>query len=220
MMAQVRAAGRSVADVICEVLSTWPYPLRRVMQRHGLGRFRVTQKADLTRADDVYRAENAAPNDWIMVGQPRHAADLGAGAAVARNRGRSSLGGAPGAAADARSGAAPAAGPLAGGRSAAPVPGPVRRAVRQPRPARVGLLRRPVRGRSRSTTVPGWSATENWSLRLPPDFETLYRTRVAAAAAFDVPLALALACAARAPGGPEAAPRRPPTAVGRGDPGS
>ena len=146
MMAQVRAAGRSVTDVICEVLSTWPYPLRRVMQRHGLGRFRVTQKADLTRADDVYRAENAAPNDWIMVGNH----DTPPIWALARQwhgtADRSRLGRASGAAADARTGAAPAAGAMAGGRSPAPVPGPVRRAVRQSRPARVGVLRRPVRG--------------------------------------------------------------------------
>jgi 4-alpha-glucanotransferase len=40
----------------------------RVMQRHGLGRFRVVQKLSLTDAADVYRIENAAPEDWIMLG--------------------------------------------------------------------------------------------------------------------------------------------------------
>ena len=50
------------------VLSTWPFPLRAVMNRYGLGRFCVTQKGDLTRADDVYRSENATDRDWIMVG--------------------------------------------------------------------------------------------------------------------------------------------------------
>ena len=50
------------------MLSTQPYPLRRVLERHGLGRFRVTQKADLKNPADVYRSENAAPADWIMVG--------------------------------------------------------------------------------------------------------------------------------------------------------
>lgn len=54
--------------IACEILSTQPYPVRRVMERYGLGRFRVTQKADLRRADDVYRSENARPEDWIMVG--------------------------------------------------------------------------------------------------------------------------------------------------------
>jgi 4-alpha-glucanotransferase len=63
-----RKNGRRIDDLLCEVLSTLPYPLERVMQRHGLGRFRVTQKASLTNPDDVYRAENARPEDWIMIG--------------------------------------------------------------------------------------------------------------------------------------------------------
>ena len=54
--------------VACEILSTQPYPLRRVIAGHGLGRFRITQKADLGRADDVYRSENARPEDWVMLG--------------------------------------------------------------------------------------------------------------------------------------------------------
>jgi 4-alpha-glucanotransferase len=40
----------------------------RVVARHGLGRFRVTQKVVLDDPADVYRSENAAPQDWIMVG--------------------------------------------------------------------------------------------------------------------------------------------------------
>lgn len=63
-----RHHGHPTEDVACEILSTQPHPLGRVMARHGLGRFRVTQKADLDRPQDVYRGENAAPADWIMVG--------------------------------------------------------------------------------------------------------------------------------------------------------
>ena len=63
-----RRHGRGTQDIACEILSTQPYPLGRVMARHGLGRFRVTQKADLDRPADVYRGENAQPEDWIMVG--------------------------------------------------------------------------------------------------------------------------------------------------------
>ncbi len=63
---ELAAAGR--ADIVCEVLSTSPYPLVEVLRRHGLGRFRVTQKADLNQPRDGYRSENAAPRDWIMVG--------------------------------------------------------------------------------------------------------------------------------------------------------
>lgn len=68
VVAEVRAHGRDVQDILCEVLSTQPYPLRRVMERHGVGRFRVTQKANVEDPDDVYRSENARPEDWIMVG--------------------------------------------------------------------------------------------------------------------------------------------------------
>jgi 4-alpha-glucanotransferase len=55
-------------EIACEILSTQPYPLKRVMELYGLGRFRVTQKADLTSKFDVYRGENAQPQDWIMLG--------------------------------------------------------------------------------------------------------------------------------------------------------
>ncbi|MDP9148757.1 MAG: 4-alpha-glucanotransferase [Myxococcota bacterium] len=63
---ELRAAGGT--HLVCEVLSTAPYPLVSVLQRFGLGRFRVTQKADLRNPNDVYRSENAKPNDWVMVG--------------------------------------------------------------------------------------------------------------------------------------------------------
>ncbi len=68
LVASAHRCGRMASDLVCEVLSTLPYPLQRVMQRHGLGRFRVTQKADLRRPDNVYRSENAAAEDWLMVG--------------------------------------------------------------------------------------------------------------------------------------------------------
>src|SRR5205814_1525354 len=60
--------GKVLDEFIAEVLSTQPYPVRRVLERHGLGRFRVTQKSVLSDPRDVYRAENARPQDWIMVG--------------------------------------------------------------------------------------------------------------------------------------------------------
>jgi 4-alpha-glucanotransferase len=68
VLAAAAAHGRAAGDVLCEVLSTQPYPLQRVLQSHGLGRFRVTQKADLINPNDVYRSENAAPADWVMLG--------------------------------------------------------------------------------------------------------------------------------------------------------
>ena len=60
--------GRAFADISCEVLSTLPYPLARVLERHALGRWRVIQKANLDDASDVYRTENARPEDWVMIG--------------------------------------------------------------------------------------------------------------------------------------------------------
>jgi hypothetical protein len=61
-------SGRSRHDVLCEVLSTCPYPLLCVMQRHGFGRFRVVQKADPRDPTDVYRTDLARPGDWVMLG--------------------------------------------------------------------------------------------------------------------------------------------------------
>lgn len=68
LMEQVRAHGRQKEDILFEVLSTEPFPLQQVRLRHGLGRFRVTQKADMDNRQDLYRSENTLPEDWIMVG--------------------------------------------------------------------------------------------------------------------------------------------------------
>ncbi|HLY37973.1 MAG TPA: 4-alpha-glucanotransferase, partial [Candidatus Binatia bacterium] len=64
----VVAAAGGTDHVVCEVLSTLPTPLACVLKNHGLGRFRVTQKAVLSDPSDVYRSENARPEDWAMVG--------------------------------------------------------------------------------------------------------------------------------------------------------
>ena len=45
--------------------------------------------------------------------------------------------------------------------------------------------------------VPGTVHADNWSLRLPADFERLYHERVARGAALNIPAALALALEAR-----------------------
>jgi 4-alpha-glucanotransferase len=68
VVSAMRGAGCDPRGLVCEVLSTQPYPLARVMQRHHLGRFRVTQKATPASAADVYRSDNARAEDWIMVG--------------------------------------------------------------------------------------------------------------------------------------------------------
>lgn len=60
--------GHDPRAIACETLSTQPYPLKRVMEKFGLGRFRVTQKMDVTNPEDVYRTDNARPDDWVMMG--------------------------------------------------------------------------------------------------------------------------------------------------------
>ena len=45
--------GAVAEDLVCEILSTQPYPLARVCARHDLGRFRVTQKANLDRDGEL-----------------------------------------------------------------------------------------------------------------------------------------------------------------------
>ena len=62
------AAGFDARDLICEVLSSCPFPLKSVLAKHRLGRFRVTQKAQPHNERDVYRSDNAQCEDWIMVG--------------------------------------------------------------------------------------------------------------------------------------------------------
>jgi 4-alpha-glucanotransferase len=65
---RMTAGGFELTDLICEVLSSCPFPLKSVLQKHKLGRFRVTQKAQPHNERDVYRSDNAQAEDWIMVG--------------------------------------------------------------------------------------------------------------------------------------------------------
>ncbi|MFW5688650.1 MAG: 4-alpha-glucanotransferase [Spirochaetota bacterium] len=60
--------GLDPRTIACETLSTQPYPLKRAMERYGLGRFRVTQKMNVTKPGDVYRTDNAVEADWVMMG--------------------------------------------------------------------------------------------------------------------------------------------------------
>jgi 4-alpha-glucanotransferase len=63
-----REHGQLRAAVTMEVLSTCPTPLARVMASRGVGRYRITQKADPRDPHDVYRTDRAAPEDWVMLG--------------------------------------------------------------------------------------------------------------------------------------------------------
>lgn len=68
ILERAKVVGASKSDILCEVLSTWPLPLKDVMLKRGLGRFCVTQKANPDDPGDMYRRENTSAQDWIMVG--------------------------------------------------------------------------------------------------------------------------------------------------------
>lgn len=187
--------GGGSASLVCEVLSTLPLPLERVMQRFGLGRFRITGKLDPADPADPYRLQAAEPPDWVMIGThdtpplwqllerweaPRRAARAAYTAALLE-------------------------------------PDPERRAgfaevlVRDPGLLAQAMLAELFASRAENASVfftdllgmdesynrPGTVSSENWSLRVPPGFRELYRERVARHRALNVPLALALALRAR-----------------------
>lgn len=191
-----RAHGRGPSDLLVEVLSTCPRPLAAVLERHGLGRFRVTQKARVLVEDDVYRGDNAHPEDWIMTGNH----DTPPLAAVARRLVRTGesapradyLGGrlaAPGddrAALAARAAADPAA--LAEAMVAELFLGPARNVL---------VFWTDLFGVEADYNRPGVVSEDNWVLRVPPDFEAAHAQAVTSGRAPSIPRALALALRAR-----------------------
>ncbi len=193
-----RAAGRGEGDVLCEVLSTQPYPLARAMARHGLGRFRVTQKADLTNPRDVYRSENACPEDWVMLGnhdtppiwllaQRWHGTEVAATQAAylaERLRGGPELA--------QRLERDPAA--LVHAKFADLLICPARQVM---------VFMSDLFGLRALYNAPGTVDAGNWSLRLRPDDLEGYWTRAARGEALDLGKALALALRALGRGDPE-----------------
>ena len=196
LVTEAERHGREKADILCEVLSTQPYPLRRVMERHGLGRFRVTQKADVNDPDNVYRSENARPLDWIMVGNHDtapiwrlaaqwHGTDAGAEqAGYLARRLRPDGRGAEGLAAELR--------------------GDARKLVHAKMAdlfvshARNVMVFFPdLLGMDEVYNKPGTVSDDNWSLRVPSDYRSRHATAVAEGRALDLACVLALALRAR-----------------------
>jgi len=195
IVARARSAGWGDAEVACEVLSTLPYPLRRVLERHGLGRMRVAQKASLDDPADVYRSENAAPEDWIMAGTHdtppvwlvverwRQAGELERRADYLAER---------------------LAAPYDRARFA-------RRLVLDrgelvhalfadmlaSRARRVSIFWADLFGVEELYNEPGTFHERNWILRVPSDFEARYRARAARGEALDLGRALRMAVDAR-----------------------
>ena len=195
LIAQVRAHGREVEDVLAEVLSTQPYPLACVLARHGLGRFRVTQKADLHRPDDVYRSENASPQDWIMVGNHDTAPIW---RLVRQWQGT----------AEGERQAWYLARRLYPDRDVGPLAGEL---MRDPRklvhakfadlfvsPARqVMVFFADLLGTEEIYNVPGTVSPDNWTLRVPRDYARRYAADAARGDALNLPCVLALALRSR-----------------------
>lgn len=188
--------GRLRSDLACEVLSTMPYPLGRVLQRHGLGRFRVTQKADPHDPHDVYRSESAQPEDWIMVGN--HDTKpvwlvveewMVSGAASAR-------------AAQLAARLLPEEGDRAAfARALEAEPGELAHAlyadVFASRARNVLVFFTDLLGSREIYNTPGIVSERNWSLRVPPDYRAVYAARLARGRALSLPRALAWALRAR-----------------------
>ena len=196
--ALVDATGGSSDSLIAEVLSTQPYPVRRVLERHGVGRFRVTQKAAMNDPADVYRAENARPQDWIMVGThdtppiwrvaerwvatgaaPERAAYL-ASRLVPDESDRPCW-------AQRVAGSAAA---LARAELANLFVGPA---------GNVMIFFPDLLGLREVYNRPGTMDPENWTLRVPPDFAVEHPRAARQGTALDLPAALATAIRARGP---------------------
>jgi 4-alpha-glucanotransferase len=187
---------RGAEDIACEILSTQPYPLGRVMARHGLGRFRVTQKADLERPEDVYRGENARPEDWIMVGNhdtrplwvlAHDWVASGASGTQARYLATRLLASGEDHEAWVRR-VARDPNALAQARLADLFVGPA---------SNVMIFFTDALGLTEVYNRPGFVSDENWSLRVSPDFRHVHGERVARGEALDLPRALARALRAR-----------------------
>lgn len=192
-----KAAGRSPGDILCEVLSTWPAPLKAVMKQRGMGRFCITQKADPHNPNDVYRPENTSAADWIMAGNHdtkplwRIAEEKQSSEWI---RGRSRL--------------------LADRL----VPEPERRGEFAARiasdyrlfceamfaelflgPARnVSVFFVDLLGEKQLYNQPGTVGEQNWTLRLPSDYRAIYSQRLRRGEALDMRRVLALALEAKA----------------------
>jgi 4-alpha-glucanotransferase len=183
---RLRPGRETTEALVCEVLSTLPYPVARVLDRHGLGRFRVTQKVDLANPRDPYRSENAVPADWIMVGTHDTSPLL---AVVDRWTAQGRL----------ADHAAYLAGRL-GRRSLPASPAVVLQAklaeLFSSRAQHVLVFFTDLLGMREAYNRPGLISTENWSLRVPPDYRHGYAQALQRDEALNLPLALAVALGA------------------------
>jgi 4-alpha-glucanotransferase len=191
ILASAERHGRDRDGLTCEVLSTMPEPLRCVLERHGLGRWRVLQKANLEVDSDVYRAHNARPCDWVMLGNHDTAPIFGLIASWDEAR-RASW--------------------ATHLRAALSLPEELAAPLRaEPGWLAAAMLAEALASQAENLmvffadlfgfqerfNVPGTVNEHNWALRVPSDFAELYRDRLQRGEALNLPLALGLALRAR-----------------------
>ncbi len=188
LVASARRHGRSPEDLSCEVLSTMPRPLAEVLRRYGLGRWRITQKANLADPLDVYRTENVAVRDWVMIGNHDTApifALIRTWTAEHRETWARHL----------------AARLHLAHPERLDQPGFLATAMLAElfvsRAENVQIFFADLFGYEERFNVPGHVDAVNWTLRLPADFEALHQRRLAQGAALDLPLAVELALRAQ-----------------------
>jgi 4-alpha-glucanotransferase len=167
-----------------------------VLARHGLGRFCVTQKAEPANIHDPYRTALAAPTDWVMLGTHDTSPIWQVVEQWRSNERRTEW-----------------AQYLAERLEPDPAQRPARaeRLAQDPIAFKRALCADLFVGPAQNVSIfftdllgmkeiynrPGEVHPENWTLRIPPDYERLYRGRCTAGEAFDLPSALALALRAR-----------------------
>jgi 4-alpha-glucanotransferase len=191
MVDSAKRHGKEKQGLVCEVLSTLPSPLRAILQRHGLGRFRVVQKANPDDPADVYRAENARPEDWIMAGN-HDTPSIWTVASGWRASGRLEAWSRMLAA---NLGLSPA--DLA--RDQGLLVHAVFSSMFASAARNVSIFFTDLFGYHQAYNTPGTVSDDNWSLRLGPDFERDYADRLRRREALNLPLALAMAFAGRGP---------------------
>jgi hypothetical protein len=178
--------GRAPDDVLCEVLSTCPYPLLRVLRRFGFGRFRVTQKADPLDPTDVYRTDLAVKGDWVMLGNHDTAPIWRAVDGWAEEK----------AAAWARY-LAPRLRVDAASLDRAALPQAMFADLFACPAGRIGVFFADLFGIREIYNSPGVVSKDNWTLRVGNDFANEHADRVAKSAALNVVAAMATALRAQ-----------------------
>ncbi len=184
-------------DLVCEVLSTLPLPLKHVLYRFGLGRFRVLQKVDPHNPTDVYRSEHAEPIDWIMLGNHDtppiwQLVDQWVKSGCARDRAEDLGHRLIPANADRENWIAHHA------RHRGALVHALFADLLISRARNIMVFFADLLGLTEQYNVPGTVNDSNWSMRVPADYEKAYLLQLADDRALNIPYALSIAL--RAPG--------------------